>query len=119
MILFNCWSGSGKGGEMTVEQAVVTRRSNMVALLNIRVPPHDSAGRKQETHDWFHVKLVIQGDNVKLYLDTNQEPSLELGAMLNETERGTLGFFGSEFVFANFRYTTLESATCPHGEDAN
>lgn len=106
-ILLNHWRGKKKDQGEFVEQAVVTRRNGTVLILNIRRSGRDNSHDMMDGPAWFHVKAVIQADKVKVYLNGSDEPSIELGAMLDGNERGVLGLCGGGY-FANFQYTAVE-----------
>jgi len=93
-ILLNHWRGENQGQCEFVEQAVVTRRNGTVLVLNIRRSGQDNTRDRMDGPDWFHVKAVIQADKVKVYLNGSDEPSIELGAMLDGNEKGVLGLCG-------------------------
>lgn len=107
-IMFNHWRGKDEDKHDVVEQAVVTRRMGTVLLLNIRRSGRDGNCGRRGLHDWYHVKLVVQGDTVSVYLNGSKQPSIELGAMLDGNTKGVLGLCGGGnggFYFADFRYT--------------
>ena len=89
-----------------VEQAVVTRRNGTLVLLRVGTPRQDGLGKKPDLYEWFHLKVAIRGKDVKVYLNGNEEPSIEVGGMFDDIGRGTLGVCGRDFYFANFRYTS-------------
>lgn len=107
-IIFNRWAGKDQDKSDVVEQAVVTRRTGTVLVLNIRKSGQHTIRDALDGPEWFHVKLVVQGRKVQAYLDGSEEPSIEVGAMFDPNEKGVLGLCGRHFYFANFRYTTVE-----------
>jgi len=107
-ILFNHWAGEQKGKHDVIEQAVVTRRTNTTLLLNIRRPARPPNRPWKEANDWFHVKVVVRADSVKIFLSDKTKPDIEVGEMLTKGEKGTLGLCGGDCYFANFRYTRAE-----------
>lgn len=109
-IMFSRWRGTDDDKRGVVEQAVVTHRTSTVLLLNIRESMQYGVPEKLGGHDWFHVKVVVQGDTVKVYLNRSKEPSIEVGAMFDGKEKGVLGLCGGHFYFANFQYTTVNGA---------
>jgi len=106
-ILLNHWRGKNQDQGEFLEQAVVTRRNGTVLVLNIRRSGQDNTRDRMDGPDWFHVKAVLQADKVKVYLNGSDEPSIELGAMLDGNEKGVLGLCGGGY-FANFQYTAAE-----------
>jgi len=107
-IMFSCWPPDGKNTGDVIEQALVTRRVGTVLLLNIRRGAPAVKRRSVEERDWIHVKVVVQGDRVKIFLNGSKKPDLEMAGMLEKDEKGTLGLCGGGFYFANFRYTLAE-----------
>ena len=107
-VLFNHWRANDQQTSGGVEQAVVTRRTGTVLVLNIRKSGEDAIPGGPDGPEWFHVKVVVEGGKVQVYLDGSEEPSIEVGAMFDPNEKGALGLCGRHFYFANFRYTTVE-----------
>jgi UDP-N-acetyl-D-mannosaminuronic acid transferase (WecB/TagA/CpsF family) len=110
-IIFNRWPGKDQDKSDIVEQAVVTRRNGTVLVLNIRGSGQDSIPDRMDGPEWFHAKVVVQGDGVKVYLNGGEEPSIEVGAVFDGDRKGVLGLCGGGglgFYFANFRYNTVE-----------
>ncbi len=104
-IVFNRWRGKDEDKCDVVEQAVVTRRTGTVLVLNIRKSGQDGIRERLDVYDWFHVKVVVQVENVKVYLNGSEEPSIEVGAMFDGNKKGVLGLCGGDFCFANFQCT--------------
>ena len=101
-IVFNRWPSDDKSKRDVVEQAAVTRRASTLLLLNIRKAARE--GRAwAEAHEWFHVKVVVLADSVKVFLNGNAKPDIEVGAMFDRGEKGVLGLCGADCYFANFR----------------
>jgi hypothetical protein len=107
-VIFNRWrwSSATKGG--AIGQAVITRRRGTLLALRIPVPKEDDSGRNLNIHGWFHVKVVVHGKRVAVYLNGAEGPSIEVNEMIDDTGRGTLGVLGNHFYFANFRYTPAD-----------
>ncbi len=91
-----------------VEQAVVTRRTNTVLVLHIRKSVQDGVRNSANWGGWFHVKVIIKGGHVVVFLNGSEEPSFEVGAMFDANEKGVLGLCGGNFCFTNFQYTVAE-----------
>ena len=108
MIIFNRWPGNAQNRTDIVEQAVVTRRMGTVVVLNIRRSQEHTLRDRAEGPAWFHVKLVVHGSQVQVYLDGSKKPAIEVAAMFNANEKGVLGLCGRHFYFADFRYTPAE-----------
>lgn len=107
-IMFSRWRGKEDDKRGVVEQAVVTRRTSTVLHLNIRESRQYGLPKGLGGYDWFHVKVVVQGDTAKVYLNGSKEPSIEVGAVFDANEKGEVGFCGGHFYFANFQYTNAK-----------
>jgi hypothetical protein len=107
-ILLARWMGTPRDNADVVEQVVFTRRNGTLGLLRVRVPVRDGVGGNPDLYEWFHVKVAFRGREVKVYLNGSQDPCVEVGSMFDEIGKGTLGVCGTDFYFANFRYTASE-----------
>ncbi|MHB0956940.1 MAG: hypothetical protein ACYC0X_13460 [Pirellulaceae bacterium] len=107
-IVFNRWRGIQATPYDVVQQAVVTHKIGTVLLLNIERSEQEDTHQSPGVCEWFHVKIVIQGSNMKVHLNGREEPSIEVGAMFDENEKGVIGLCGGDCGFANFRYTPAE-----------
>ncbi len=109
-VTFNHWLRKGQVADI-LEQAVVTRKNGTVLVLNLRGPGPDGSRESWDGPGWFHAKVVVLGDTVKVYLNGSEEPAIELGAVFDKDRKGMLGLCGGGgggFYFANFRYVTVE-----------
>jgi len=107
-IMFSRRRGKGQEKRGVVEQVVVTRKASTVVLLNIRESRQYGVPEERGGYDWLHVKVVAQGDTVKVYLNGGQAPSVVVGALFDGDEKGVLGLCGGRVCFANFRYTNAD-----------
>jgi hypothetical protein len=106
VVFFNRWRGTENDTCDVVEQAAITHRTGTNLVLNIRTSASDGSHTRPDLCEWFHVKIVVQGSSVTVYLNNSQVPSFEVGAMLDVHEKGVLGLCGNDCYFANFRYTS-------------
>ena len=106
-IMFSRRRGRSQDRRGVVEQAVVTRKASTVLLLNIEESRYYGLSEELGGYDWFHVKIVVQGDTIRVYLNGGQKPSVVVGAMFDGDQKGVLGLCGGDFYFANFKYTTV------------
>lgn len=106
VVFFNRWRGTENDKCDVVEQAAITHRTGTNLVLNIRTSASDGIHTRPDLCEWFHVKIVVLGSSVTVYLNDSQEPSFAVGAMLDVNEKGVLGLCGGDCYFANFRYTT-------------
>lgn len=55
-------------------------------------------------NEWNHVKLVVSGKQLRVYVNSSSEPTLEIPCMEGNTSEGKIGIgtgFAGEVVFAN------------------
>lgn len=50
---------------------------------------------------WFHLKLVIKGKHLEVFLDEGEEPVLTVEKRLGKSTKGFVGLFGEDARFAN------------------
>ncbi len=78
------------------------------------------AAEEFNTTKWNHLKLVVNGAQLKVYINGVEQPSMTVDNLRHDVIAGTLGvraLFGNHF--ANFRYTPQEvsnPATAPAAE---
>jgi hypothetical protein len=90
--------------ETAVEQAVITRRDGTFVFLRM------SSGI--EVTKWFHVKVVVLGEKMEVYLNDAEEPVFIVDKILDGETRGTVGVWGLQDVyFANFQYTSADQGS--------
>ncbi|TRX59109.1 DUF1080 domain-containing protein [Fulvivirga sp. M361] len=64
---------------------------------------------KFDAKKWTHLKIEIQGQQLKVYIDNAKKPVLEVDHLKLDNAQGFIGFYsflGS--YFTNFRYTTFK-----------
>ncbi|NQT16716.1 MAG: hypothetical protein HQ582_28420 [Planctomycetes bacterium] len=91
-----------------LEQAVITRRGGTLLLLRLGLPAEREPGKNLDLYGWFHVKIVVCGQGLRVYFDDSREPIIIADKILDGDRRGTVGVCGNDFYFANFRYTSRE-----------
>jgi len=89
----------------TVQYAVLGREDGTWRYLRTKFPGKYETGADIKKGEWFHVKLVIRGTEVKVYVDEKPEPVLTVDKMLDGVAKGTVGVWGWNSYFANFRFT--------------
>lgn len=92
-------------------QAIVTCRNGTQIVLVTHFPRGLAEGRR----NWFHVRLVVRGSSVAIFLDDAEEPIVTLGTVL-EDGKGTIGLCGSDFYLSNFKFVEESPETaqpCP------
>ena len=82
----------------TIQQAVITRRNGTYLFLRM--------GPSVKAAEWFHVKLVILGTRLAVYVNHGREPVFVVDKVLDGKARGDVGVWSiGNTYFANFRYT--------------
>jgi len=69
--------------------------------------------------DWFHVKINVTGKRISVYVNNQQQPSLEIDK-LNDNTRGRLALWAgnnSAGTFANLRITTAGGSPVLYGNN--
>ncbi len=89
----------------TVQYAVIGRKDGTWRYLRTNFPGKYETGADIKKDEWFHVRLVIRGAEVKVYVDEKPEPVLTVDKMLDGTSKGTVGVWGWNSYFANFHFT--------------
>lgn len=75
--------------------------------LRKRFPGKYEAGADIPVWDWFHVKLVIEGQKVRAYVNDEKEPVLVVEKILSDQKQGKIGIWGWNAYFSNFSYKPL------------
>ncbi len=100
-VTFTSSPSASSTAESRVEQAVITRRNGTLLVLRM--------ARREKPRGWFHVKLVVVGSKVAVYVDGSKEPVLVVDKMLDKKGHGHVGVWGLHDVyFTNFRCTPAE-----------
>ncbi len=92
----------------TVQYAVTGRGDGTWGYLRKNFPGKYETGADIKVFEWFHAKLVIRGTEVKVYVNDGEAPVLVVDNMLDGISQGTVGVWGWDSYFANFRYTPSE-----------
>ena len=54
---------------------------------------------------WFHVRLVIKDKSLKVYVNDSKSPVLIVDPLLDDLRSGSVGVWGWDSCFANFKYS--------------
>ena len=76
---------------------------------NWQLYPQHQAAEEFNTTKWNHLKLVVNGARLTVFINGTEQPSLTVENLRHEAKTGTLGIralFGNHF--ANFSYTPQE-----------
>lgn len=104
VMFFRHFSRSKSVADNVVEQAVVTRRNGSAVVLTIRDEVvRDGLAGRQLSH-WFHVKLEIKDDKLRVFIDDHPKPVFELRGIMWDGNGGSLiGVCGGGFYLSNFQ----------------
>jgi hypothetical protein len=98
-------AGTDRHGN-TVQYAVIGREGGHWRDLRTQFPGKYETGADIEQGEWFHAKLVIKGTSLKVYLNDSENPVLAVDPMLDGVSKGSVGVWGWDSYFANFKYTS-------------
>ena len=97
-------SGTAKH-ENTVQYASHGVEGGGWADLRREFPGKYEAGADMKTNQWFRVKIVIEGEMLKAFVDDAKQPVLVVEKMLGNREQGKIGVWGWGSYFRDFRFT--------------
>jgi hypothetical protein len=102
-------SGTAKH-KNTVQYAVVGNRSLGWNSLRRNFPGTFESGADVPVMEWFHVKLIIKGNQVSVFVNDAEKPVLVVNQTLSGLRKGGIGIWGWNAYFANLKYTPTEPA---------
>jgi len=89
----------------TVQYAVIGREGGHWRDLRTNFPGKYETSADIAQGEWFHAKFVIKGESLKVYVNDAPEPLLIVDPLLDGVSRGSVGVWGWDSYFANFKYT--------------
>ncbi len=89
--------------ENTVQYAVIGRADGHWSQLRKNFPGKYETGANMSKGEWFRAKLEIEGESLKVYVNGNF--LLTVDPMLDGISKGSVGVWGWDSYFANFKYT--------------
>lgn len=89
----------------TVQYSVIGREGGHWRDLRTKSPGTYETGADISKGEWFHAKFVIKGTSLKVYVNDSTEPQLVVDPMLDGVSKGSIGLWGWDSYFANFKYT--------------
>ncbi len=103
---------TGGTGENPVRQAVISRRDGLLCVLRLKPERESDAGPTVRHEEWSHVKLVVVGSRLEVFLNNGDEPVFVIERMLDASGPGTVGVRGRGVHFSNFCFvpSTPESS---------
>ena len=68
-------------------------------------PPFEMPTRAIKKKEWFHVRIEVNEQQARVYLDNGKKPIQVIDKLLHEHKKGSVGFrsWGNEAKFANLR----------------
>lgn len=97
-------SGTAKN-DRTVQYDMLGNKEAHWSELRKNFPGKYESGANIAVDKWFHVKLVIQGEKLSAYVNDQKEPVLVVEKMFDSKTTGTIGVWGWDSYFANFKFT--------------
>lgn len=91
--------------ENTVQYAVIGREGGHWRDLRTQFPGMYETGADIKQGEWFHAKFEIKGESLKVYVNHAVEPLLVVAPMLDGVRQGSVGLWGWDSYFSNFKYT--------------
>ena len=91
--------------ENSVQYSVIGREDGHWSYLRRNHPGKYETGADIKQGEWFHVRLDIQGKTLKVFVNDSAEPLLTVDPVLDGDTRGSVGVWGWDSYFTNFRYT--------------
>ena len=89
----------------TVQYSMIGRPKFGWRALRASDPGKYESGANIKKGKWFRARIVLKGKRLAAYVNDQSEPVLVVDPMLGDSERGTLGVWGWDSYFANFRFT--------------
>lgn len=91
--------------ENTVQYGVIGREDGHWRHLRTNFPGKYETSADIAQGEWFRAKFVIKGESLKVYVNGAPEPLLVVDPLLEGVSRGSVGVWGWDSYFANFKYT--------------
>ena len=117
-VYFRPQNAGTKRHENTVQYAAIGRKDATWDYLRKNFPSRYESGADIKKNEWFRARLVIKGTDVSVFVNDGKEPVLVVTDMRYGESRGTVGVWGWNSYFANFRFkandtpsTSVRSAT--------
>jgi len=108
-VYFRPQNAGTKKHEKTVQYAAMGRRDGTWNYFRKNFPGKYESGAALKKNAWFHAKLIIKGTEVKVYVNDGKEPVLVVTDMRYGESKGTVGVWGWNSYFANFRYKASDT----------
>lgn len=97
-------SGTSKH-ENTVQYSMLGRPRFSWRALREKSPGTYESGAIIKPNEWFHVRLEIKSKRLAAFVNDGGEPVLVVDPLLGDSVSGTIGVWGWDSYFSNFRFT--------------
>ena len=77
----------------------------LLPICETQFPGKYETGVDIKQGEWFHAKFVIKGKSLKVFVNGSDNPILTVDPMLDGVSKGSVGVWGWDSYFANFKYT--------------
>ena len=107
-VYFRPFNAGTEKHKNSVQYAVTGRSDGTWRYLRNNFPGKYETGANIKVFEWFHVKLDIKDLEVKVYVNDDLKPVLVVDRMLDGISKGTLGLWGWDTYFVNFKFTPAD-----------
>lgn len=97
-------SGTAKHNN-TVQYSMLGRPEFHWRTLRISEPGKYESGAEIDVNEWFHARIEVSGKRLSVYVDDDPTPVLIVDPVLGDRRSGSIGVWGWDSYFANFRFT--------------
>lgn len=104
-IYFRAQNSGTERHENTVQYSVIGREGGHWRDLRTQFPGKYETGADIKQGEWFHAKFEIKGTSLKVFVNGSKDPLLTVDPMLDGVSQGSIGVWGWDSYFANFKYT--------------
>ncbi len=91
--------------ENTVQYSVIGREGGHWRDLRTKFPGKYETGVDIKQGEWFRAKFVVKDTSLRVYVNDSADPVLVVDPMLDGVSKGSVGLWGWDSYFANFKYT--------------
>jgi hypothetical protein len=91
--------------ENSVQYGVIGREDGHWRYLRQNQPGKYESGADLEKGEWFHVRLEIEEDRLEVFVNHGEKPVLTVDPLLDGVSTGSVGLWGWDSYFANFKVT--------------
>jgi len=104
-LYFRPQNAGTKKHENSVQYTAPGQKGGTWSALRKKFPGKYESGADIKKGEWFHARLEIKGKELKVFVNDAEEPVLVVEEMLHGESKGTVGVWGWNSYFANFKFT--------------